>query len=38
MWDVQMLGAAGFGAIIGWYVYYINRWRKSEVTFGQSVG
>ena len=37
MWDVQMVGAACFGAIIGWYVYYINRWRKAEVTFGDLV-
>lgn len=27
----QLLGAAGFGAIIGWYVYYINRYRKGDV-------
>jgi hypothetical protein len=27
------LGAAGFGAIIGWYVYYINRYRKGDVQF-----
>ncbi|MCB0037434.1 MAG: hypothetical protein KDE51_25560 [Anaerolineales bacterium] len=30
---VQMLGAGGFGAIIGWYVYYINRYRKGDVSF-----
>lgn len=30
---IQLLGAAGFGAIIGWYVYYINRHRKSDVQF-----
>jgi len=28
---VQLLGAGGFGAIIGWYVYYINRYRKGDV-------
>ena len=28
---LQELGAGGFGALIGWYVYYINRYRKSEV-------
>lgn len=36
MWTLQsitILGAAGFGAIIGWLVYYINRYRKSEVQF-----
>src|SRR5947209_4797197 len=26
-------GAAGFGAIIGWYVYYVNRYRKGDVQF-----
>jgi hypothetical protein len=30
---VQLLGAGGFGVIIGWYVYYINRYRKSDVQF-----
>src|SRR6476659_7503375 len=28
---IQLLGAAGFGALIGWYVYYINRYRKGDV-------
>ncbi len=28
---IQMLGAGGFGAIIGWYVYYTNRYRKGDV-------
>jgi hypothetical protein len=28
------LGAAGFGAVIGWYVYYINRYRKGDVQIG----
>ena len=27
------LGAVGFGAIIGWFVYYINRYRKGDVQF-----
>jgi hypothetical protein len=27
------VGAAGFGAIIGWYVYYINRYRTGDVQF-----
>jgi hypothetical protein len=30
---VELLGAAAFGALIGWYVYYINRYRKSDVQF-----
>ena len=28
---LQILGAIGFGAIIGWYVYYINRNRSDKV-------
>ena len=28
---IQLLGAGGFGALIGWYVYYINRYRKGDV-------
>jgi hypothetical protein len=28
---IQLLGAGGFGALVGWYVYYINRYRKSDV-------
>lgn len=28
---LQLLGAGGFGAVIGWYVYYINRYRKGDV-------
>lgn len=28
------LGALGFGLIIGWYVYYINRYRKGDVQLG----
>ncbi len=34
---IQLLGAGGFGAIIGWYVYYINRYRKSDVQLGDLV-
>jgi hypothetical protein len=30
---IELLGAAAFGALIGWYVYYINRYRKSDVQF-----
>lgn len=29
---LQLLGAGGFGIIIGWYVYYINRYRKEDVS------
>jgi hypothetical protein len=28
---IQLLGAGGFGLLIGWYVYYINRFRKGDV-------
>jgi hypothetical protein len=31
---LTVLGAGAFGAIIGWYVYYINRYRKSDVQLG----
>jgi hypothetical protein len=30
---IGLVGAAAFGALIGWYVYYINRYRKSDVQF-----
>jgi hypothetical protein len=30
---VQLWGAIGFGFVIGWYVYYINRYRKGDVQF-----
>jgi hypothetical protein len=30
----QMLGAMGFGAVIGWYLYFINRYRKGDVQLG----
>lgn len=30
---ISLLGAGGFGAIIGWYTYYINRYRKGGVEF-----
>src|SRR2546430_481404 len=28
---LQLYGAAAFGVLLGWYVYYINRYRKSDV-------
>jgi hypothetical protein len=28
---LQLLGAGGFGALVGWYVYYINRNRTDKV-------
>jgi hypothetical protein len=27
----DLVGAAAFGAVIGWYLYYINRYRSDEV-------
>lgn len=30
-------GAASFGFLIGWYVYYINRYRKGEVQLSDLV-
>jgi len=30
---VQLIGAGAFGAIVGWYVYYINRYRTGGVQF-----
>ena len=32
MVDLQLLGAGSFGTLIGWYVYYINRHRREEVS------
>jgi len=34
---IQLIGAGCFGAIIGWYVYYINRYRKSDVQLSDLV-
>lgn len=34
---IQLVGAGCFGAIIGWYVYYINRYRKGDVQLGDLV-
>jgi hypothetical protein len=28
---LQLFGAGGFGAVIGWYLYYVNRYRKAEI-------
>lgn len=30
---IQSAGAFSFGLIIGWYVYYVNRYRKGDVQF-----
>ncbi len=34
---LQLLGAGCFGIIIGWYVYYVNRYRKGDVQLGDLV-
>jgi hypothetical protein len=34
---LQLLGACGFGALIGWLVYYTNRYRRGEVQFSDLV-
>jgi hypothetical protein len=31
------LGATGFGVLIGWYVYYTNRYRKDDVKLSDVV-
>jgi hypothetical protein len=30
---IQLVGAGGFGFIIGWFVYFINRYRQGDVQF-----
>jgi hypothetical protein len=34
---LQLLGAGGFGLLIGWYVYYVNRYRSGEVRLNDIV-
>ncbi len=34
---LQLFGAGCFGLLIGWYVYMINRYRKSDVQIGDLV-
>jgi len=35
--DLQQVGAGCFGVIVGWYVYFINRYRTGEVRFSDLV-
>jgi hypothetical protein len=35
--NLQLFGAGGFGFLIGWYVYYVNRWRKDDVQLSDLV-
>lgn len=34
---LQLLGSGGIGVIIGWHVYYINRYRKADVQLSDLV-
>ena len=34
---IQILGGIGFGALIGWYTYFINRYRQGDVKFSDLV-
>lgn len=34
---IQLIGAFGFGLLVGWYVYYINRYRKGDVQWSDLV-
>jgi hypothetical protein len=34
---IQKIGAGAFGAVVGWYVYYINRYRKDDVQLSDIV-
>jgi hypothetical protein len=34
---LQLFGAAAFGVLIGWLVYYINRYRKADVQLSDLV-
>jgi hypothetical protein len=34
---IQLIGAGCFGAILGWYLYFINRYRSGPVDFGDIV-
>jgi hypothetical protein len=31
---MAFFGALSFGAVVGWYLYFINRYRKSDVSLG----
>ena len=34
---VELLGAGGLGFVIGWYVYFTNRYRKSDAQLSDTV-
>lgn len=35
--SLQIVGAGAFGFLIGWYIYYINRYRKDDVQLSDIV-
>ena len=35
--NIQLVGAAFFGALVGWFVYFINRYRTEGVHFSDIV-
>jgi hypothetical protein len=35
--NLQLLGAGCFGVVLGWYVYYVNRYRKGDVQLADLV-
>lgn len=34
---VMLFGAGGFGLVIGWFVYFVNRYRKDDVQLSDIV-
>ncbi|PDV98993.1 hypothetical protein [Candidatus Chloroploca asiatica] len=34
---IQLVGAGAFGVVIGWYIYFINRYRKGDVQLSDLV-
>ena len=34
---LQLIGAGAFGAVIGWYTYYVNRYRRGDVQLADIV-
>jgi len=34
---LQLLGAGGFGAVLGWYLFFLNRYRAGDVALGDLV-
>lgn len=35
--NLQLAGAFAFGAVIGWYLYFVNRYRKDSVALADIV-